>query len=58
MAMVLILVSGLLDAWWVGAGAGAIFIVLLPRHPRVVAAAIAGDAAVVVIWSILWTLSW
>jgi hypothetical protein len=55
--MVAIAASGVLDRPWVALLAGAAFIVLLPRRPRMVAAAVAGATATMLTWSILWTIS-
>ena len=48
---------GVLSEWWVALVGGAAGIVLLPRQPRLVAAAVAGAAATTVTWSVLWSLS-
>jgi hypothetical protein len=55
---VLTTVNGVLSTSWVAVVAAAGFILLLPRHPGLVSAAVTGAVATIVTWSVLWTVSW
>jgi hypothetical protein len=47
-----------LNPWWVALMSGGGGIVLLPRHPRLVGAAVLGAAVTMLSWLLLWTASW
>jgi hypothetical protein len=57
-AIVIGTATGIVNPWLVALVAGGGGIVLLPRQPRLVGAAVVGAAATMLSWSILWTVSW